>query len=246
MTLFRDGLAFLTVAIFTLAGCATSSPQVHHSLVDKPASRPLQQVVLLPIDVDVYEISAGGVREEVPEWSETAEDNIRTAVLFTKDDTRGRYVGRRVDSSALTPEERDVLEEHLKLFNAVAGNAFLMKSWGYAKDGRFDYTLGDGLGFLKAKYDVDAGLLVVGQDVVSSAGRKATAVFGAMLGYSVPMGHSVLIGGLVDFETGDLLWLNSVTSRGATDLRDPESARAFARTLMQGYPGIPADADTGP
>ncbi len=247
MMRFRDSLAVLTVMMLALAGCATSTaPRVHHSLIDKPASRPLQQVVLLPVDIEVYELTAGGVREEVPEWSETAEANIRAAVLFTKDDDRGRYVGRRVDSSALTAEERDVLEEHLKLFNVVAFNAILMDRMGYADDARFDYTLGVGLGFLKEKYDVDAGLLVVGQDVVSSAGRKATAFVGALLRVHVPLGHSILIGGLVDFETGDLLWLNHATSTGDTDLRDPESAKAFARILMRGYPGLPAETDAGP
>ena len=59
-------------------------------------------------------------------------------------------------------------------------------------------------------------------------------------------GHSLLIGGLVDFETGDVLWLNREVSGGVSDLRDPQSARALARELMEGYPGLPERPKTGP
>ena len=43
------------------------SRKLHYTLKDDPDSRPLEQVVLLPVDVDVYEMSAGGVKEEVPD-----------------------------------------------------------------------------------------------------------------------------------------------------------------------------------
>lgn len=105
----------------------------------------------------------------------------------------------------------------------------------------FDYTLGDGLGFLKEKYDLDAGLIISGEDVVSSSGRKTTAVLGAMFGVAIPLGHSILMGGLVDFRTGDLLWLNHVVSAaGQADLRDPASCLDLAKTLMKEYPGLPS------
>jgi hypothetical protein len=105
----------------------------------------------------------------------------------------------------------------------------------------FDYTLGDGLGFLKEKYDLDAGLVITGEDVVSSSGRKTTAVLGAMVGIAIPLGHSILMGGLVDFSTGDLLWLNHVVSAaGQDDLRDPASCLELAETLMKEYPGLPS------
>lgn len=227
----------------TLVGCAAGpSPRTHYTLKDDPNARPLAQVVLLPVDVDVYELSAGGVREEVPEWSDSAEANIRSALLFTRGEEGAPWAAERVDTSELTPAEREVLEEHLALFNVVVLNAYWASlpqnsAWHFKQD-HFDYTLGDGLSFLKTKYEVDAGLIIIGQDVVSTSGRHAMAVVAALGGYSIPLGHSLLIGGLVDFETGDILWLNREVSGGITDLRDPESARSFARELMEGYPGL--------
>jgi len=238
----RHGLPGLTLILLLLSGCATSTAKVHYTLKDNPHSRPLQQVVLLPVDVDVKEMSAGGVQEEVPEWSRKAEENIRSAVLVSRDPHGGCCVTRVVDSTALTPGERETLEEHLALFNTVAYNVMWMdlpgnSAWSF-KSEHFDYSLGNGLSFLKTRYAVDAGLVILGEDVVTTGGRKAMAFLAAAGGVYIPMGHSMLIGGLVDFETGDLLWLNHVVSAGAADLRDPASCLELARKLMENYPGM--------
>jgi len=241
----RPGV-FLLVAAVLLSGCAAGpSAKVHYTLKEDPDSRPLRQVVLLPVDVDVYEMSTGGVREEVPEWSDTAEENVRSALLVSKNPQGDCCVTREVDSSVLTDEERDLLEEHLALFNTVAASAMWTdlpgnSAWHF-KSQHFDYTLGDGLAFLKTRYGVDAGLVILGEDVVSTAGRKTTAIVGAMVGVYLPLGHSTLVGGLVDFETGDLLWLNHTVSTGQADLRERGSALELARELMVGYPALSTD-----
>ena len=245
----RSGLCTWLTVVTLLAGCAAGpTARVHHTIQQDPGSRPLQQVVLMPVDVDVYEMSTGGIREEVPEWSGAAEENVRGALLVSRNPQGRCCVTREVDSSALTGEERDILEEHLALFNSVAASAMWANlptntAWHF-KAQHFDYSLGDGLAFLKTKYGIDAGLIIIGEDVVSTAGRKTTAVFGAMIGVYVPLGHSMLVGGLVDFGTGDLLWLNHTVSGGDADLRQPESALDLARELMAGYPAL--DAASGP
>ena len=189
-------------------------------------------------------MSAGGVKEEVPEWSDIAEENVRNALLVSKDPDGRCCVTREVDSSSLAVEERDILEEHLALFSSVAANAMWAdlptNSGWHFKAKHFDYTLGDGLAFLKTHYGIDAGLVILGEDVVSTAGRKTTAVVGALVGVHVPLGHSSLVAGLVDFETGDLLWLNHTVSTGNADLREHESVLDLARELMAGYPAMEA------
>jgi hypothetical protein len=228
-----------------LAGCETvPSARVHYSLKQDPSSRSLEQVVLMPLDVDVYEMSAGGLKEEVPAWSDKAKANVRNALLISKGTGGKCCVSRPVDTSVLTPEQRQTLEEHLALFDLLAANALWLAfpdntAWHF-KNEHFDYTLGDGLSFLKTEYGVDGGLIVMGEDVVSSTGRKLTALVGAAFGIVVPMGHSFLAVGLVDFASGDLLWMNHEIAAGDADLRDSHSCQTMVRRLMEGYPGLQA------
>jgi len=240
----QRGCSLLLCITLVLAGCAsTPSARLHYTIKQDPGSRPLQQVVLLPIDLDVYELSAGGVREEVPEWSSSAESSVRNALLVSKGTGGNCCVTREVDTSSLTPDEREALDEHLALFNTIATNEMWASlpyntAWHFKAE-HFDYTLGDGLGFLKDKYGLDGGLVITGEDVVSSSGRKTTAVVGAVFGIAIPLGHSILMGGLVDFSTGDLLWLNyEVSGAGEADLRDPASCLELANNLMKDYPGL--------
>jgi hypothetical protein len=246
------GFIALLIAMVLVSGCATTTPtaRMHYSLKEHPDSRPLRQVVLLPVDVHVKEMSAGGVEEEVPDWSRKAEENIRSALLIDRGSDGICCVTRVVESSSLSPEEREILDEHLALFKIVAADAIWVdlpnnSAWKF-KSEHFDYTLGDGLAFLKTKYGVDAGLIILGEDVVTTGGRKALALFGAVAGVYIPLGHSILLGGLVDFETGDLLWLNHTVSTGDTDLRDKASSLGLARKLMENYPGMAAPANGKP
>jgi hypothetical protein len=237
------GFSLWALAALFLAGCETiPSARIHYTLKQDPSSRPLQQVVLMPVEVDVYEMSAGGVKEEVPAWSNTAETNVRNALLISKAGGDQCCATRPVDTSVLTPEQRQILEEHLALFDRVAANALWLTlpqntAWHFKND-HFDYTLGNGLSFLKTEYDVDGGLIVLGEDVVSSAGRKITALVGAAFGVVVPMGHSFLNVGLVDFASGDLLWMNHEIAAGNVDLRDSQSCLKLVDRLMEGYPGL--------
>ena len=240
MNCCRSLILLSLVALF-LAGCETlPSSRVHASIKQDPASRALQQVVLMPVDVDVFEMSAGGIKEEVPEWSRIAQVNVRNALLISAGSDGGCCVTRSIDSATLTQDEQEMLEEHLALFNRVAASALWTalpanSAWHF-KNTQFDYTLGDGLSFLKTKYGLDGALIVMGEDVVSTAGRKATALVGAVFGLVVPMGHSFLAAGLVDFTTGDLLWMNHELSGGDADLRDGQSCRKLVVRLMRDYP----------
>jgi hypothetical protein len=247
----RRGLFLCALVALILAGCETiPTARTHFTLKQDPAARPLEKVVLLPVDVDVYEMSAGGVKEEVPAWSDKAENNVRNALLISKGTGGQCCVTRLVDTSALTSEQRQVLEEHLALFDRVAANALWLTfpqntAWHFKND-HFDYTLGDGLSFLKTEYGLDGGLVVLGEDVVSSAGRKVTAVVAAAFGIVVPMGHSFLAVGLVDFASGDLLWMNHEIAAGDVDLRDSQSCLKLVRRLMKGYPGLQVRAGSAP
>lgn len=214
--------------------------RIHYTLLEEPRLPVPKKIVLLPVDVTVKEISAGGVPEKVPEWTRQASENVGRAMA--------ELMGARKDFELvrlpeLSAEERDLLEEYLAVYFQVAVAAHQLtgtpvSGWEHKRK-RFDYTLGEGLAFLKRKSGADAALMVIGEDTVSSGGRKAAFVLGALFGVGIPMGQSVLSVGVVNLDNGDLLWMHNDLSV-SKDLKDAAAAREMLGGVMAAYPGLPA------
>lgn len=232
-------IALLAAAVL-LAACAPAAHHnVHHSLLEPEARPAPKNILLVPADVTVKEISAGGVTEEVPEWTESAQENVNSAL---REQASSHEAIELIPLPELGDEERAVLAEHVALYNIVAGTALNVvnspaPAWRHKRE-HFDYTLGPGLRFLTQKTDAEAALLVVGEDAVSSAGRKAAFVIGAAMGVSIPMGYSFLSVGVVDLETGNIMWFDYDVSTGDKDLREADDARTMVRNLLEHYPGL--------
>lgn len=236
--------AAFVLAVFALTLSACTPParhNVHYSLLE-PDPRPVPtRIVVMPLDVTVKEMSAGGVQEEVREWTDTATANVANALQ--------EYAAQRddlhlVQAPELEGEQGERVKEYVALYDVAAGTAFQMTKGGGEpwrhKVEHFDYTLGNGMTFLREHMDADAVMFVVGEDVVSSGGRKAAFVAAAMLGVAIPMGHSFLTVGVVDLNSGDILWLDYSVSAGGRDLRKPEDARLMVEDLLKRYPGLEA------
>jgi hypothetical protein len=90
-------------------------------------------------------------------------------------------------------------------------------------------------GFFKEKTDADAAILVAGDDIVSSSGRKAAVVFAAILGVGLATGQSVALTSMVDLATGNLLWMHFDQSL-TKDLKDYVSAKQMMTEIIDRYP----------
>ena len=134
------------------------------------------------------------------------------------------------------------LEDYLATYLQVAFAAHAVTlsddpAWAH-KRSHFDYTLGSGLQFLRDQSGADAALVIVGEDVVSTGGRKAAAFLAAVMGVGIPLGHSLVSVGVVDLTNGDLLWMHH-TASVRYDLKDPDAARTMIQEILGGYPGVP-------
>ena len=239
-------LLFLFLAVAMTSACTTAPKhRVHHEFAAAPEARAPKKVLIMPVDITVSEISAGGVTEEVPEWSETARQNVRTAIAQHAA-TEKRL--KMLTMPVLTDSEQKMINSHLALYELVAGSAFILPRFGgeawQHKVHHFDYTLGDGLQFLREKTGADAALFVIGSDQISSAERQAAMVAAAILGVGLPPGVSFISTGVVDLHTGDILWLNYAASVGNKDLRKADDAAAMVAEMLVDYPGLDAYKDT--
>lgn len=233
-------LATLTILAFLpLAGQAASTPHwVHYKwLAGKPALP--KKVVVLPVDIEVVEVTAGGVEEAVPDWSKEASRSVFKALsaAIRKQQGLGEVTAPRLSGAAAAN-----IDEHLALYKLVVNTASKI-GWEH-KVRRFDYGIGPGLRAFADKTGADAAIMVYGRDHASTAGRKAKAVLGHIpilnifTGPAPTLGHSFVHIGMVDLRTGDLLWMNSKYRDGGTNLRDPEDAAKMVNEIFEWYPGI--------
>ena len=155
----RMGLVLCVVA---LAGCATTQSSVHRSLSESP-DRPLpKKMLLLPAEIRVHEVSTGGVVEKVDRWSDLASAN---ATRYIKS-LANSGLFKVVESPALSPEEKLELDQHVALYEVVAGSAYLAGASQFGpwreRAKNFDYTLGAGLKPLADHTGIDAAMIVIG------------------------------------------------------------------------------------
>lgn len=251
----------LVIAILLLGACESMpSKQAMWSKAPPPPpkfSRPVPaRMLLLPIDLRVHQISAGGVVEKVDTWTRQAVDSAQ-AYMKAFDAREDSLT--LVSLPDLAPEEQATLDQHVALYDVVALTAFMARRSTVPKWARrgteTDFTLGPGLRDLADKSGADAAMVIIGSDYISSGGRKAamvlSSVTAALVGIGVvPQGgQSFVSAGVFDLRTGQLLWYETHRS-GSIDLDKADGVRAVLDAVFREYPakttpGTPPHAPSG-
>ena len=233
----------LSIALL-LAGCQGTplTVRVNERVLDDPGLiTGRARTLLLPMDVEIKEMSVSGVSDVVPAWTRQSQELIRDYLQANCPRLlRGATLVTMPEQSA--DDER--VRAHIDLAHLVWADAFLVTrlggpAWEH-KIRHFDYGIGPGLEDLAAKTGADRALLIIGEDVHTTAGRKAMAFGLAALGVTVPLGHTFLAAVLIDLHSGDILWMNSRVAGGATSLREAKDVASILDALFDGYPGIEA------
>lgn len=221
-------------AVTALAGCVTKANSQIDTL-KRPTGQP--RIVLMPVDVELSEVTAGGLHEAKADWTESGRQNLVAAFQAEKAALGLNVV--ELDDSALPQDQRDALNQISKLHGAIGTTIQLHQYVNAAelptKHGRMDWTIGKSVRELRAVHDADYAMFVFVRDSYASAGRAAMMVAAAVLGVGIRGGTQVGFVSLVDLDSGDIVWFNRLV-RGSGDLRTPEPARETARTLLTGLP----------
>jgi hypothetical protein len=226
---------WLLLLIGLFSGCAQSAALLR----DKSWQRApgAVRVVVMPPDVQLSELTAGGLLEPKANWTEQGRQHVSTALerhLQTKGATIVPY-----QPPASSGEDEAADEQLVKLHDAVGSTILVHKYLPVfalpTKGDRFDWTLGAGVKDLQARTGADYALFVFFRDSYASAGRVALIVGAAILGVGVPGGQQVGFASLVDLRTGDVLWFNRLFNP-AGDLRTPEPATTAVQNLLVQLP----------
>ncbi|HEU4429497.1 MAG TPA: hypothetical protein VFT98_12130, partial [Myxococcota bacterium] len=187
------------------------------------------KVLLLPLDVELSELAAGGVVSPRADWTSAAREHLQKAIEGRIAKSKASHV--LADSALLSPES-----PHLQLFKlheAIGTSIYQYQAGGpngqlqvipTLKFG-FDWTLGESVQALRDETGANYALFVHVRDSYATAGRKAAMVGSLVVcgvtGFCMPIGTGVrsAFASLVDLNTGQVVWFNRSYSETG-DLRE--------------------------
>jgi hypothetical protein len=192
------------------------------------------RLLVLPADMELYSMSAGGVVEPRADWTDSAQKHFSAALA-----AEGKLLGPKVSTLSLT--EADEFADIVTLHRAVADAISLHHKGGLlelaTKGDRLDWSLGDAVQPLRERTGADYALFTWVRDSYASNERKAAMVALALMGAISFGGEQVGYASLVDLRTGRVVWFNQL-DRMSGDLRAPEPAVETVEALLKGFPGL--------
>jgi len=192
-------------------------------------------ILIMPPDVELFSISAGGVAEPKADWTELAHTHIHTA-LNRKSSLLGVKAQQLAESDADDLAEVNALHaavaRSIALHHLGAGNLALP-----TKNNQLDWSLGDAVLPIRAKTGADYALFIWMRDSYASSERKVAMVALALFGVGVGVGGGVQTGyaSLVDLRSGQVMWFNRLL-RASGDLREAEPASETVNALLAQFP----------
>lgn len=225
------------LAIFIFTGCVPSTFRTNGSLMRRDSA---QKILIMPMDIELSTLTAGGVLKPEAAWTEKAKMNVEGAIRTKMSSMNIQpFSEKELQSTPVSLEESQKYVQIMKLHEAV-GKAIMIHQYIPElklpnKQEKFDWTIGRESRFLKEKYDVDYALFVYMRDSYASAGRVGTMLLAAAFGVSMPLGQQLGFASLVDLETGEVVWFNRLF-REVGDLRTEADAASSVGILLAGLP----------
>jgi len=202
---------------------------------DRAAGHP--RLVVMPPDVQLAVITAGGVAEPNAEWTEAATREIAEAL--NSEAKMRDMVAIPFRESRIAGDDLDTALQLVKL-HGVVGSSIVLHQYTPmftlpTKEAGFDWSLGPEVSVIGRTQEADYALFIFLRDSYASGGRVAAMVFAAALGVAIPGGSQVGFASVVDLRTGDVVWFNRF-ARASGDLRTADGARETVKSLLQGLP----------
>ncbi|MFQ5684387.1 MAG: hypothetical protein ACE5HC_14095 [Candidatus Binatia bacterium] len=229
-------LALLLIGVI-VAGCVPKSYFVSDSIQPRTSE---VRVLLMPPDMELYVLTAGGLLEPRADWTAAARLHVTDALteeLRTKNVQLVLYQPS-TDMSSKDYGHHQLLKLHEAVGAAILKHKYIPRFMLPTKKDKFDWSLGRGVSVLCEDCDAQYGLFIHLRDSYSSGGRVAFIILATLVsfGHVVPGGGTqVGFASLVDLQSGDIVWFNRLI-RGTGDLRTPEPAQNAVKELLTNLP----------
>jgi hypothetical protein len=233
-TFLRTALAGAMLAAAALAPPAfadEASKYFAPGFQTRPAA---SRLLLVPADMELFSISAGGVVEPRADWTDAAQKHFRNALA-------ARRAKLGPDLVEIGDKELDDFAQLHALHRAVAEAVWVHHVHSGmnlpTKNEKLDWSLGSAVAPLREKTGADYALFTWVRDTYASSERKATIFAMALLGSIMTGGEQNAYASLVDLKTGRVVWFNDLR-RMWGDLREPAAADETVEVLLKGFPAF--------
>lgn len=230
----------VVVAGLMAGGCTTTLTESHtggaaaENTVQLDAKN--ARVVLMPLDIQLTELTAAGLEEPKADWTQAASVHV-TSGLTAALAERGLALGQYRKPKRSKSQRRD---DQLEKLHSKVGGTILVHHYDPmmrlpTKQGQLDWTLGEMARQLGNDQNAEFALFVFLRDSYATGGRKAAMVVGSILGAGIKAGERVGFASLVDLRSGKVVWFNVLYSDSG-DLREAGPAREVVDNLISGFP----------
>ncbi|MBT3237775.1 MAG: hypothetical protein HOL37_07990 [Rhodospirillaceae bacterium] len=222
--------ALMSVAL--LSGCVTTSFYTSKKLAPET-----KHIALVSPDVELSILNAGGMNEPQAEWTKLAEEHLSNSIRKKLKTLNVTLVDNQTTRELQAGDSQEV--QLIKLHQAV-GSTILEHQYNQpfrlpSKKGKFEWTLGKDVRYLKEKYGADYALFIYVRDSYTSPGRATAIVVAALFGVGIQGGVQIGFASLVDLNSGDIVWFNRL-ARTSGDLRTEKSSRETVSLLLNNFP----------
>jgi hypothetical protein len=231
------GLSTIVLSLLCLvAALPACSPRYTISDISTRA-RKIHTIGILRPQVSIYQLSAGGQREMIEEWSAQGRNNVLAAAVtaLSKRKTSLSIIELDTDTA---DELDDVLPLAAAIGDSIVGRSLPGSPPFDRRPKQLDYSVGP-LDRIDARHKVDALLVMTGYDEISTYGRRALIavgkITGILFGSPPPKGATILTMELLDRD-GSVLWFSDLSDQGGYDLRSRDSCERAVQKVLADFP----------
>ena len=226
---------FALITCLAFVGCANTAHYTSEKLKQRGTGQ--HQILLMPSDIELSVLNAGGMTEPHAEWTAKAEKYVTSSIKNYLRKNKAQLIESKFKLGDLSLNQDAV--QLVKLHEVVGKSILLHKYFPGMqlpnKGEKFEWTLGPSVKILRDRYKADYALFVFMRDSYVSAGRVAVMVVAAAFGVGIHGGQQVGLASLVDLTSGQVVWFN-LLARGRGDLRDSDPANETVETLLNSFP----------
>jgi hypothetical protein len=232
---FWRAIGLFTVFLVSIAliGCAQTEVKQKTGHYESKQS---VSVLLMPIDIELSMLTAGGIKEVRADWTEAAKQHIAKTLkrqLAQYDDKLLEYV---------EPQDPSIVQDHNQIIklHGLVGSTIMLHSLVPATTpptvkNSFAWSLGEEVSSLREASGADYGLFIFIRDSYATAGRKALIVISAPFGIGISGGSQIGFATLVDLRDGNIVWFNRFFKQTG-DLRTENAAYSAVQELIKDIP----------